>query len=72
MREERRGSIRGAKKEATSSSNNQGRRRIGGRENLEQATSKRKGQILSMLKGIHGGVRYLGKKREFGKRKRSN
>ena len=34
--------------------------------------SKRKGQILGTLEGIHGGVRYLGRKRKFGKHKRSN
>jgi len=34
---------RGAEKGATSSSNNQGGRRMGGRENLEQVTSKREG-----------------------------
>ena len=34
--------------------------------------SERKGQILGMLKGIHGRVRYLKRKREFGKRERSN
>ena len=45
---------------------------MGGKENLEQVTSKRKGQILGMLKGIHGGVRYLERKREFGKREKSN
>ena len=45
---------------------------MGGRENLEQAMSKRKGQILGTLEGIHGGVRYLGRKRKFGKHKRSN
>jgi len=32
---------------------------MGGRENLEQVTSERKGQILGMLEGIHGRVRYL-------------
>jgi len=45
---------------------------MGGRENLEQATSKRKEQILGMLKGIHSRVRYLEKKREFGKHERSD
>ena len=45
---------------------------MGGRENLEQATSKRKGQILGMLERIYGGVRHLGRKREFGKCERGN
>ena len=45
---------------------------MGDRENLEQMTSKRKRQILGMLKGIHGRVRYLGRKRKFGKCKRSD
>ena len=30
-----------------------------GKKNLEQATSERKEQILSMLEGIHSEVRYL-------------
>jgi len=34
--------------------------------------SKRKGQILGILEGIHGRVRYLGGKREFGKHEKSN
>ena len=42
------------------------------KKNSEQVTSERKGQILSMLKGIHSRVRYLGGKREFGKCKRSD
>jgi len=45
---------------------------MGGRENLEQITSKRKEQILGMLKGIHSRVKYLGKKREFGKHEKSD
>ena len=43
-----------------------------GRENLEQAMSKRKGQILGTLERIYGRVRYLERKREFEKRKRGN
>jgi len=34
--------------------------------------SKRKGQILGMLERIHSRVRYLGRRREFGKRERSD
>jgi len=34
--------------------------------------SERKEQILGMLEGIYNEVRYLGRKREFGKHKRSN
>ena len=45
---------------------------MGGRENLKRAMSKRKGQILSTLEGIYDGVRYLGRKREFGKCERGN
>jgi len=45
---------------------------MGGKENLEQAMSERKGQILGMLEGIHSRVRYLGRKREFGKHERSD
>jgi len=45
---------------------------MGGRENLKQVTSERKEQILGTLEGIYGRVRYLGRKREFGKYKRSN
>jgi len=45
---------------------------MGGKKNLEQVTSKRKGQILSMLEEIYSGVRYLGRKGEFGEYKRSN
>jgi len=52
---------RGAEKEATSSSNNRGGRRMGDRENLEQVMSKRKGQILGMLERIYGRVQYLGR-----------
>ena len=45
---------------------------MGSRENLEQAMSKREGQILGTLERIYGGVRHLGRKREFGKHKRGN
>ena len=45
---------------------------MGGKENLKQAISERKGQILGMLEGIHSEVRYLGEKREFEKCKRSD
>jgi len=45
---------------------------MGDRENLEQATSERKGQILGTLEEVHSRVRYLGMKREFGKYKRSD
>jgi len=45
---------------------------MGGRENLEQATDKRKRQIPSTLERIYGGVQYLGRKGEFGERKRGN
>jgi len=35
-------------------------------------TSQREGQILGALEGIYGGVRYLGRKREFEECTRSN
>jgi len=63
---------RRAKKEATGSSNNQGKRRIGGRENLKQAMSEKQIQVLSMLEKIYSRIKYLEKKREFKEHKRSN
>jgi len=42
------------------------------KKNLKQAMSKRKGQILSMLKGIYGRVRYLERKGEFEKYEERN
>jgi len=63
---------RRAKKGATGSSNNRGRRKIGGRENLKQAVSERQEQVLSTLKEIYSRIRYLGEKREFKEYKKSN
>ena len=42
------------------------------RENSEQVTSKRKGQIPSTLERIHSRVRHFGRKGEFEEYKRSD
>jgi len=50
---------RKAEKGTTSSSYNQGRRRIGSRKDSEQATSQREEQVLGKIEGIYSRVQYL-------------
>jgi len=43
---------------------------MGGRKNTEQEKDEGSGEIFDKVEGIHGGRRYLGKKRELEECKR--
>ena len=58
---------RRAEKGATGSSNNQGRKRVGSREDIKQAENQGERQILGMMERIHGEIRHLGRKRKLRK-----
>ena len=63
---------RRAKKEATSSSYNQGRGKIEGWKNSEQAMNKGKGQILGIVERVYSWIWYLEREGKFGEYKRSS